>query len=193
MYQLVVELAATERAAADADGECRAPSVFMNQADGYERWRKLAADTGRAAQWAEWSEDESCAQRDAAVDRETAHAWTEYCEWQGGGSRAHACSDAHEPNDRQADATALTGEEQGDLAICRGDSDWFAVAGGGVVRIEFSHANGDLDMAAFDASGAQMAVSEGTSDSETVTVPTGGAVRVYGYEGAANTYRIVLP
>jgi len=32
------------------------------------------------------------------------------------------------------------------------------------VRIEFSHAGGDLDLAAFDASGAKMAVSDGTSD-----------------------------
>jgi hypothetical protein len=193
MYQIVVELAAAERATADADGECRAPSVFMNQPDGYERWRKLAADTGRAGQWAAWSEDEPCAQRDAAVDRETEHAWSDYCAWQGAGSPAETCSDAHEPNDRQDDATALAGGEQGDLAICPGDSDWFAIEAGGVVRIEFAHASGDLDLAAFDAGGAQIAASQGTSDGESVTVPAGGAIRVYGHESAANAYRLVIP
>ena len=70
---------------------------------------------------------------------------------------------------------------------------WFAVTGGGEVVIEFSHAGGDLDMAAFDASGAQVAASESTSDRESVAVPAGGAVRVYGYAGATNGYRIVLP
>ncbi|HKE17301.1 MAG TPA: PPC domain-containing protein [Kofleriaceae bacterium] len=193
MYRIVMEQAAAERAAADADGECRAPTVFMNQADGYERWRTFAANTGRGAEWAAWSEDETCAQRDAEVDREAAHGWTDYCAWQGGGSAEADCSDSHEPNDGQASATALGSDPQGDLSICPGDSDWFAVAAGGQVRIEFSHAGGDLDLAAFDASGAQTAVSDGTSDSETVAVPAGGAVRVYGYEGATNTYRIVVP
>jgi hypothetical protein len=108
-------------------------------------------------------------------------------------SGVEECSDAQEPNDGQADATALRSEPQSDLSICPGDSDWFAVAAGGQVRIEFSHAGGDLDLAAFDASGAKMAVSDGTSDSETVAVPAGGAVRVYGYEGATSTYRIVVP
>jgi hypothetical protein len=61
------------------------------------------------------------------------------------------------------------------------------------VRIEFSHAGGDLDLAAFDAGGAQVAVSDGASDSETVAVPAGAGVRVYGYEGATSTYRIVAP
>ena len=82
MYQIAVDLAEAERAEADAEGVCRAPSVFMNQVDGYGRWERFAAETGRAAEWVAWSEDESCPQRDAAVDQESAHQWTGYCEWQ---------------------------------------------------------------------------------------------------------------
>ena len=102
------------------------------------------------------------------------------------------CTDALEPNNGQAQAASASGS-QDDLAICAGDSDWFAVSGGGEVGIEFSHAGGDLDMAAFDANGAQVAASGSTSDSESVAVPAGGAVRVYGYASATNSYRIVLP
>jgi hypothetical protein len=193
MYQIVIDLAAAERAAADSEGICRAPSVFMSQADGFERWRRFAAETGRAGQWAAWSEDEPCSQRGVAADREVDHEWIDYCAWQEGGTGGDACSDAAEPNDRQSAAAALTAGSHPDLAVCEGDSDWFAAPRGGEVRIEFAHAAGDLDMTAFDAAGNQVAISQGTSDSERVAVPAGGAVRVYGYQGATNRYRLILP
>jgi hypothetical protein len=193
MHQIVIDFAAEERAAADAEGVCRPPSVFMSQADGYERWRAFAAETGRASAWAAWSEDEACPQRSVSADREADHTGTDYCAWREGGSGGDSCSDASEPNDRQSQAAALASGSHASLAICAGDSDWFAVARGGEVRIEFSHAAGDLDMAAFDAAGAQVAVSQGTTDSERLVVPAGGAVRVYGYQGATNSYRLLIP
>ncbi len=49
MYQIVVDLAAAEKAAAEAEGVCRAPSVFMSQADGYQRWSRFAAETDAAS------------------------------------------------------------------------------------------------------------------------------------------------
>jgi hypothetical protein len=61
------------------------------------------------------------------------------------------------------------------------------------VRIELSHAAGDLDLAAYDAAGAQVGISQGTTDREQVTVPPGGFVRVYGYDGAEGAYRLVAP
>jgi len=97
-----------------------------------------------------------------------------------------------EPNDSQGTAKPVSGTVDG-LQICQGDADYFSIAAGGDVRIEFTSANGDLDMIGFDASGTQVAQSETTSDSETVTVPAGGFVRIYGYSGASNTYKIIAP
>jgi hypothetical protein len=82
MHQIVMDLFAAEKREAEAEGVCRAPSVFMSQSDGYDRWASFADQTGRGDQWAAWSEDESCPQRGAASDRETEHQWTPYCERQ---------------------------------------------------------------------------------------------------------------
>jgi hypothetical protein len=60
------------------------------------------------------------------------------------------------------------------------------------VRIDFQHAAGDLDMAAFDGSGTQMTISQSTTNSESVFVPAGGAVKVYGYQGASGAYRLTV-
>ena len=165
----------------------------MSQADGYQRWQRFAEETGRGAAWAAWSEDESCPQRGVASDTEADHGWTAFCELAGGGGGGgggggDACSDAQEPNGQRAGAPSLGEGSHDDLRICAGDEDWFQVPAGGTVRIQFTSASGDLDMQAVDGSGAQVAVSQGTSDSETVAVPAGGAVRVYGYSGATNTY-----
>jgi hypothetical protein len=61
------------------------------------------------------------------------------------------------------------------------------------VRIEFSHAAGDLDLKV-SRGGTEVGTSQGTSDSEEVTASTAGTyvVQVYGYSGAANTYRLVI-
>jgi hypothetical protein len=58
---------------------CAAPVVFKSQQDGYQRWAAHAAALGRSADWRAWSEDETCPQRDAAVDAEAAVAITPYC------------------------------------------------------------------------------------------------------------------
>ncbi|HLU66761.1 MAG TPA: hypothetical protein VKZ63_10820, partial [Kofleriaceae bacterium] len=81
MYRIVMDHAARERAEAEAAGTCRAPSVFMSQADGYERWRRFAGETGRAALWAPWSEDERCPQRGVVRDTPRPEQATGYCAW----------------------------------------------------------------------------------------------------------------
>jgi hypothetical protein len=198
MYQIAVDLAAAEKADAEAAGECRAPSVFMSQADGYQRWQRFAEETGRGSAWVAWSEDESCAQRGVAADTEADHGWMAYCEWTGsgsgggGGGGGDACADAQEPNGQRTGAPSLADGSYDDLRVCAGDDDWFQIPGGGTVRIQFTSASGDLDMQAVDGSGAQVGVSQSTSDSESVTVPAGGAVRVYGYSGATNTYDLLV-
>jgi uncharacterized protein YkwD len=70
--------------------------------------------------------------------------------------------------------------------------DFFRITGAGVhtVEIRFVHADGDLDLNAYDAAGAPAGTSAGQSDSELVTVPEGGAVEVFGFNGATGTYQL---
>ncbi|HUS66511.1 MAG TPA: hypothetical protein VMZ28_18365 [Kofleriaceae bacterium] len=194
MYQIIADYAAKEVADAEAEGTCAAPTVFKNQADGYARWKAFAEATGRGALWKAWSEDEPCSQRNVASDGERERRAIDFCELGdaptgGGGS---SCSDAREPNDAPAGAPSLASGAEEELRVCDGDSDWFAIPAGGTVRIGFSHAAGDLDMTAHDAGGTQVTSSAGTSDTEEVVVPAGGSVRVFGYQGAAGTYRLTV-
>ena len=69
---------------------------------------------------------------------------------------------------------------------------WLKVTAASTVRIEFSHAEGDLDLVAYDAAGAQVGQSAGTGNTEQVTVPAGGTVKVHGYNGAQAAYRAVV-
>ncbi len=130
-----------------------------------------------------------CAQRDVAADTTKPSESTEYCSLELPGME---CTDAKEPNDTQAAAVAASGTVT-DLRICAADEDWFSSAAGGTVRIEFTHSNGDLDLEAYDASGSKVGSSTSTNDSEEVTVPAGGSVRVFGYNGAKNSYTLTAP
>jgi hypothetical protein len=97
-----------------------------------------------------------------------------------------------EPNNARGAAKAATGTVQG-LKICASDDDWYSIATAGTVRVEFTHAAGDLDVEAFDAAGTRIGQSAGTTNVEQVSVPAGGFVRVFGYSGATNTYRLIAP
>lgn len=189
MYDIVMKQAAAEEAAAEAAGTCIAPTVFMSRQDGYQKWASYAASIGRAAEWKAWSEDETCAQRNVAQDTVAEVEATPYCMLETGGG-APTCTDAQEPNDSRATARAATGTLTG-LQICAADDDWFKVVAGGTLRIEFTNANGDLDLEAYDANGTRTTTSTSTGNSEQVAVPAGGTVRVYGYSGARNTYKLV--
>ena len=105
------------------------------------------------------------------------------------------CGDeANEPNDDLASATAIANEASGNICAA-GDVDHFvidAAAGDVVVTLEFVHAEGDLDMKVFDASGASVASSAGTSDTETVNATGGQIVQVYGYSGATGLYTLTV-
>lgn len=80
MHDLIVDEAKAELAAAEANGTCIAPPVFMNEAGtGYGRWASYAAMQGKSAQWKAWSEDEPCAQRDVAADTQEPVAATDSC------------------------------------------------------------------------------------------------------------------
>ena len=191
MYDIVMKQAAAEEAAAEAASTCVAPTVFASRQDGYQKWAGYAATLGRAAEWKAWSEDESCPQRNVAQDTVATVDATPYCELETGGG-APTCTDAQEPNDSRATARTAAGTLTG-LQICAADDDWFKLAAGGTLRIEFTNANGDLDLEAYDANGTRTSTSTTTGNSEQVTVPAGGSVRIYGYSGARNVYKLVAP
>ena len=191
MYAVVAAEADAEARAADAAGTCAAPTVFMHQTDGYARWAARAQAMGQGAAWRAWSEDESCPQRNVARDTIAESEATPYCALADAGQ--DACTDALEPNDALAEARAITAGTFADLRICTGDRDVFRSATARTVRITFRHADGDLDLFAYDASGARVDRSEGTTDSEQVSVPAGGAVEVIGYGGATNRYTLIVP
>ncbi|HEY0476829.1 MAG TPA: hypothetical protein VGD37_04860 [Kofleriaceae bacterium] len=79
MYDIIMDGARADLAAAQAAHSCTAPAIFKSRADGYERWASHAAALGRAAEWRAWSEDESCPQRGVAVDAEAPAAAVPYC------------------------------------------------------------------------------------------------------------------
>lgn len=106
--------------------------------------------------------------------------------------------DAHEDNDTRATATPLTAGIALDGVTC--DDDWFSlpVKVGETVTADatFSHAGGDVDIALYDPAGTFVASSTSVTDNESVShfaTTTGTyAVRVYGYNGAQNSYSIEM-
>jgi hypothetical protein len=68
MADIVLDYANKEKAAADAAGTCKQPTVFGAHAGGFDIWKNHAASIGRAADWKAWSEDEPCAQRGSQED-----------------------------------------------------------------------------------------------------------------------------
>ncbi len=116
-------------------------------------------------------------------------------------------ADAKEPNNTSAAATFL-GELRGDAAWdglsidTAGDADWFkfvtvaAGEAGHAVAIDFTHAEGDLDLRLFNAAGVvQLAASTGNGDAESVSLqglPAGTYyAKVSGFAGATQpAYRL---
>ena len=109
--------------------------------------------------------------------------------------------DAYEPNDAAAaayDLRQLTGQQTWqNLSIhAAGNNDWFKFqtaatgAASDFVRIDFTQAQGDLDLQLYDAGGNLLRGSSGTSDSEQVSLAGRVAgtylVWIYGYSGALN-------
>ena len=105
----------------------------------------------------------------------------------GYGHHEFAC-DADGPHHDLANALPV-GVGQQYAKICD-RPDFYRITGAGAhtVEIHFVHADGDLDLHAYDAAGAAAGTSESQSDTETVTVPAGGAVEVFGFNNAMGTY-----
>ncbi len=193
MFDIVMDKARKDIAAGEASNMCVAPTVFASKTDGYQVWASHAATLGRAADWRAWSEDEACPQKTVLSDTEATREGTAFCSLEGGGGTGPTtCTDAKEPNNSRSAAVAATGTIA-ELQVCAADDDWFTSAAGGGVKIQFTHADGDLDLEAFDASGARLPGSAGTGNTEQVTIPAGGFVRVLGFSGARGAYTLTAP
>ncbi len=199
MGDIVMAYARDEQARATSAGMCVSPTVFRAEqadrdagGDGYARWRAYAASIGRASDWRAWSEDETCAGRDAHGDTSAVRSGaTAFCSL--GGAVSTPC-DAGGDDGTIAHAVALASGTATSGRICAGDADVFrvSVTGTRTVAVRFTHASGDLDIQALDASGSVLSSSAGTSDVERVTGAGTFYVRVFGYSGATNAYTIAL-
>jgi hypothetical protein len=191
MHGLILSYAEAETESAAAAGMCRMPTVFRAEADGYARWADYAASLGRADDWRAWSEDESCPQRDVAEDSlATEREITDWCAIADvDAPPAEPVCDPDGGDDTLSAATLLTDARTAE--ICDGDAaDWYRVDGDATVVVSFVNADGDLDVVAYDASEAVIDSSTSVADEERVTGHGTFYVRVYGYGGATNRYRI---
>jgi hypothetical protein len=109
-----------------------------------------------------------------------------------------------EPNNSAPAASPLTsGSDLSSLRLCGGNDDWFRLelGAGDVVDalVSFTHANGDLDLQAYDVNGTAVLATSASSirgvNEERVHFVTRAAgryfLRVYGAAGVSNSYDIV--
>ncbi len=116
----------------------------------------------------------------------------------GGGTTC--TDDAQEPNDSSNRARLITAGTRQDLIACPDDDDWYAVAlqPGQILEVllDFSHADGDIDLQAFDPNGARIDESTSVTDRERIAfrATTAGTYtfRVFGFLGDSNTYDMTV-
>ena len=181
-------------------GVCTEPVVFKATAGGYQTFADHAATMGDAGVWVPWSEDERCEQRDVSDDTEAVHEWIPLCVIFDSVldiERANTCSDSFDGNDSALTAATIGEGSYASLQACAGVQDWFKVQAPAGTQVtltaRFRHADGDLDMQAYDSDGRELGQSAGTADEEVISavVPAAGLfLKVYGYSDAANTYEL---
>ena len=76
MYDIIMQEAAADKAAADAMHVCTAPVIFEAQDGSYKRWADYAASINRGADWRAYSDDEGCHK---TADTEAYSSATPYC------------------------------------------------------------------------------------------------------------------
>lgn len=117
-----------------------------------------------------------------------------------GGTPSPDDDDSYEDNDSQSYAKTITSPFSSSSLKCN-DDDWFklsSVAAGATINvtITFTHSNGDLDLHLYNSSSSKVAYSESSSNQEVIsyTVPSAGDyyIKVYGYNGATNSYSMSI-
>jgi V8-like Glu-specific endopeptidase len=109
-----------------------------------------------------------------------------------------APTDPFEPNNSIATASPVELPlSSGPMLITQGDSDYFAIdldqRSSLTVRVEFFHADGDLDIKLVDQDGQRVALSNGVTDLEEIAKDLDSGryyLVVYGYKQAENSYEI---
>ena len=188
---------------------CSAPVPFMARNagggdDGYAIFREYAQSIGRGDEWVDWSADETCPQADTVTDSLAETSAKPYCDLgldpgmepdptPNPTPMLGGCGDTG--GDRAGAVTLEPGVYEG-LRICEDERDWFTVYVSGQVEvsIDFRHAEGDLDLGVYDASGQTLASSASTTDRESVTVEADSQIfiEVFGYLGAAADYTLTI-
>lgn len=98
---------------------------------------------------------------------------------------------------RSEAATLAAGDTPG-LSVCSGRDSFFSLdlvkGQQAQIRVDFTHAEGDIDIQLLDAAGTVLASSESVANSEavahTATVDGAHILRIYGYNGAENTVSV---
>ncbi|MCB9677978.1 MAG: putative metal-binding motif-containing protein [Alphaproteobacteria bacterium] len=80
MYDIVMDFAEEEVAAADASGTCAEPTIFRRRDGGYDPFASYAAATGRAGDWRAWQADEACPQAGATDGVVVSAPFTDWCD-----------------------------------------------------------------------------------------------------------------
>lgn len=104
-----------------------------------------------------------------------------------------------EPNEGFSTAAEM-GNGTYSLSISGGDVDWFLISAAGsvplVVRIEFTHAVGDLDLELYNDQNTMVGFSWTASDNEEIVhnpaSPSAYFARVLGYQGGAGDYDLIV-
>ncbi len=173
---------------------CTDAVVFKAMGGGYNLFKEYAESTGRGHLWRPWNEDETCSQRDVSNDTEVTHEWTPYCDL-GAATPTPDCSDSFEPNNSPSAAAAAGEGTHTDLEVCSGNEDYYTLTSSGslTATVEFNHSAGDLDIELYDGTD-KIASSTSTGNTEEVSVSSAGTytLRVFGYNGAANTYSLTV-
>ncbi|MGL4421427.1 MAG: cadherin repeat domain-containing protein, partial [Gemmataceae bacterium] len=107
--------------------------------------------------------------------------------------------DGYESNNTLATATDISGSEGSVFTLQQYDDDWFKIAASPaddrriIASLNFTHADGDVDLQLTNTSGTVLTQSSGTGNSETIdfTVPAGGTyyLRTY-YGNTGNRYTL---
>jgi hypothetical protein len=215
MHEIAMDLNRARVSAYD-DGTCQEPLVFMardvGEEDGYQLFREHARSLGRESEWVTWSEDEPCPwASERTTDSPAADQPTPWCELQ---AQAEPEPEPEpepvpEPNpegdplcgdtgDFPEGAVPLEAGRHAPLRVCEDETDEWVFTGTGPVKvtIQFSHAEGDLDLVLLTPDGTQIAESWGIADTESAEADLGEGgklhIRVAGYSSASARYVLVI-
>ena len=199
MYEIVMDL--NNKLQEEADS-CVEPVVFKNSNGGYEVFKSHAVSIDRGDEWAAWTEDESCPQRNVENDTEVEHIWTAFCTivdtLLGGSDQPDGCDDQFEGNHDMASAAEISVAGYADLKVCEGSSDWYYLTTTGeslVVEAAFELAGGDLDIFLYNEAAEQIDQGQTMESPESVKLPAEAGtyyVEVKLYSGSEHTYTLTV-